>query len=222
MLKQIKVALTATILLTGTAAAAPLSGLFDVQAVNVIGSNYTGSQASITNFTALFGADGNASASFAYLGALDFQTNTPDNSTTVASWFQSGGGEMSADTEFSARQLSSPDITTGTATTTFFLFTLLQTLEASEFSVRHDDGMTVYENGSLIGGFLGPNDVRTTNIDGYAGGVLQFLYVATNGDPSVFKVDVTAVPVPAALPLLATGLGLVGYVARRRRRALRN
>ncbi|MBN9669823.1 VPLPA-CTERM sorting domain-containing protein [Labrenzia aggregata] len=34
----------------------------------------------------------------------------------------------------------------------------------------------------------------------------------------VVRIDVTAVPVPAALPLLVGGLGVLGFVARRRKR----
>ncbi|WP_209017012.1 VPLPA-CTERM sorting domain-containing protein [Roseibium aggregatum] len=37
-------------------------------------------------------------------------------------------------------------------------------------------------------------------------------------DDMVVRIDVTAVPVPAALPLLVGGLGVLGFVARRRKR----
>ncbi len=174
----------------------------------------------MTNFTTQYGALGNRSDDFSYNGTLDFATYNYNDSTTVASWLSSGtGSAVGLAAGLGGAQMSKPDINSGTATTTFFLFTLLDSLGSSDFAIKHDDGVGVFENGSLLGGFLGPNGVRTTNVSGYHGGTLQFLYVATNGDPSVFKVNATTVPVPAALPLLVGGLGMMGFVARRKRSA---
>lgn len=70
-----------------------------------------------------------------------------------------------------------------------------------------------------IGGFLGPNTVRTTVVSGDDGGALDILCVATNHDPSILNVDVAPVPLSAALPLLTVGLGDLGLLRLRRRAA---
>jgi hypothetical protein len=210
--------------MAGASQAATMSGTFDVRAVNITNVNSTQSQATMANFNnALLSG---VSDVFTYIGSLNFSTNA-GGATTVASWLATGvansvgGSVVGLDSALSTKQLSKGNINNGTATTTFFLFTAKSYVGAADFSVRHDDGIAVYDDNARIGGFLGPNSVRTTEVDGFDGGKFSILYVATNSDPSILKVDATLapVPLPAALPLLAAGLGGLAMLRRRRKAA---
>lgn len=98
-------------------------------------------------------------------------------------------------------------------------------------------GIVLDEADDVLGGFLqvGWDGTRVTNlfaalgIDqaafGFAGGTLEFLtfgdgsldFLVANGSGIAF--EGTVVPVPAALPLLATGLAALAFVRRRRARS---
>ncbi len=208
--------------LVGSAHAATITGTFNVQAVNITNRTSAQSQATLANFnTALLTG---VSDIFTYVGTLKFSTKV-GNSTTVASWLATGvanspGGSVSGlDPILAGKQLSKGNINNGTATTTFFMFTAKSYVGAADFKVEHDDGIALYDDNTRIGGFLGPNSVRTTNVPGFNGGKFSLLYVATNSDPSILKVDMTPapVPLPAAFPLLAAGLGGLALVRRRRK-----
>lgn len=216
-------AVTAASLLVGAANAATLSGTFEVTVVNVLNQSSASSQATMANFDAalLASTDGVTSDVFTYTGDLDFGTSDGTDATTVAGWLASNPDGLSAvsglDADVAALQLSKPNISSGSATTSFFLFDLVAPLGASDFTIGHDDGVAVFDDGVKIGGNKGPNAFKTTQVDGFDGGEFSLLYVATNGDPSILNVDATPIPLPAGLPLLAAGLG--GLLALRRRRA---
>ncbi len=215
-LRLFTAAIAASIAFAGAAGAVTLNGLFNVQVAQITNVNSSELEATAANFsnaitTGVFDV-------FTYNGALDFGTFNSDDSTTVASWLATGtpGGVSGLDSTIGDLQLSKPNINAnpGSATTTFFLFTLA-TLNAADFSITHDDGIALFDDGLRIGGFNGPNGKRTTAVSGFDGGQFDLLYVATNGDPSILKVDMTPVPVPASLPLLLAGLG--GFALLRRR-----
>jgi hypothetical protein len=214
----------------GSAIAVPLSGLFSVSAVNVTNLTSAQSQATSANFdaavelaTSSTGAfnDGDSDAvhdTFTYDGALDFRVGGSQNANyTVEQWLTTAGsGTVSGlSTALGDRQLSRSSIGNGTAETTFFIFTLLNA-PAGDFTIQHDDGVAVFDDGVEIGFRRGPNGERTLNVNGFDGGTLQFLYVATNGNPSVLEVDIQPVPLPATLPLLLGAVGFLGWRARRR------
>jgi hypothetical protein len=189
-----------------------------VQVAQITNANSSQSEATAANFATALG--GGVSDVFTYNGDLDFATSDPNDSTTIASWLATGtpGGVSGLNSTIGGLKLSKPDINSnpGSATTTFFLFTLAN-LGAADFSITHDDGIALFDNGLQIGGFNGPNSQQTTAVNGFGGGQFDLLYVETNGDPSVLNVDMTPVPVPTSLPLLLAGLG--GFVVLRRRRA---
>jgi hypothetical protein len=203
--------------------AATLTGNFTVKAVNVTDMNSTDSQATIENFnTALAGGFGAFDEDvFTYIGDLDFRVGGPQEADpySIGTWLGTGTGSVSdLDLDFADLQLSFPNINNGSAITTFFLFTLNAILTPGDFTVTHDDGIAIYDDGVRIGGRLGPIGETTTNVNGFNGGGFSILYVATNGNPSILEVDsnVAPVPLPAGGLLLLSGLGAM-VIARRRR-----
>jgi hypothetical protein len=220
------------------ASAAPvLSGTFTVRAVNVTNLTSDQSQATMGNFNAALavaqGGPDNFSPpnstyvwdDFTYTGLIDFNSSPVGRNDpyTVEDWLETGTGSFSGlSGALSMRQLSQSNINNGTAETTFFLFTLVDLLTSGDFTIRHDDGIALREDGTVVFSSVGPNTVRTTPIDGvFQGGELSILYVATNGNPSIFEVSTTAtvVPLPAGGLLLLGGLGALAVAARRRRAA---
>jgi hypothetical protein len=227
MKKLLAMAAIAMALTTGSAPAATLSGQFQVIAANVTNLNSAQSQATFDNVTAALGrklGDGDedyAVTVFGYDGALDFRVGGPQNaSQTIADWLGTGTGDLFglSDT-FGSRQLSEANINDGSAITTFFLFSLVAGTTAGDFEITHDDGVAVFDDTVLLGGNVGPTGETFTLVEGYDGGTLEFLYVATNGNPSIFEVEANPIPLPAALPMLLAGLGLAGWVGRRRKGA---
>jgi hypothetical protein len=214
----------------GAAQAATVDGFFYVTAINALNQNASQSEATDANAQAAFnnayaGVAGFAYDNFEYDGMLDFGTDNGTN-TTIAEWLASGvnGTVSNLDPTFGALQLSKGDVDQGTATTTFFVFTQSVETGPADFTVTHEDGFALYQITDVvteIGGVLGPNTVTTTPVPGFKGGFLAVLYVATNADPSILKVevDVAPIPLPAGFPLLAAGLAGLGFVGLRRRTA---
>ncbi len=223
MLKSIFAASIVAAAMATSASAATLNGFFEVTAVNAVELDRDASKATIENAEAAYNAmidDSyvNPRDDFTYEGDLHFGTFDGSDGTTIADWLATGGGTVTGlDTDFGALQLSKPSIGDGTATTTFFLFTTILNM-VGDFVIEHDDGVAVGDDGVRIGGREGPNTVKTTEVFGFDGGEFSLLYVATNGDPSVLKVngDLTPIPLPATLPLLLVGMGGIAMMRRKR------
>lgn len=222
-LKALITASAVAAFMAGSAAATTLSGLFDVTAVNVTGLNSSEAEATKANFDAAvagtLGGGGSTvytSDVFTYNGSLDFRVGPPQTASyTVGQWLGTGTGTVSdLNAMLSGLQLSSPNINDGSATTTFFYFTLTTPMSVPSFDVTHDDGFQIYEDGVLVGGVNGPTGETNTFVTGFDSGEFSLLYVATNGNPSIL--EVTPVPLPAAGWMLLAGVG--GLVAMKRRR----
>jgi hypothetical protein len=225
MMKKLLSAVALTVAFAMPSVAATLNGTFSVTVVNAQNRTSAQSQATLANANAALdaamdGTSGYAWDDFTYTGDLDFSTK--QGATTIAQWLETGVGGVveGLDAAVGGLLLSKGNINNGTATTTFFAFTLLASLGPSDFTITHDDGIGVYDldgfSPVLVGESVGPTPVLTTEVKGFNGGSLGILYVATNGNPSILKVEVSPVPVPAAGFLLIGALG--GLVALRRRK----
>jgi hypothetical protein len=224
MMKKLVSAVALTVALAAPSFAATLNGTFTVTVVNAKNQTSAQSEATFANYTAaganaLNGVEGYSFDSFTYTGNIDFASF--GGATTIAGWLASAvGGTVDGLSSIGDALLSKGSIGNGTATTTFFAFGMNTLLGPTDFTITHDDGVAVFDLDAgvdLVGGSVGPNSVLTTNVSGFNGGRLGILYVATNSDPSILKVDVAAVPVPAAGFLLIGALG--GLAALRRRKA---
>lgn len=93
------------------------------------------------------------------------------------------------------------------------------------FTVTHDDGLSLIIGGLNLGFSPGPTG-PVTSLATYTGPsgnfAFQLVYGECCGQPAVLQVDLPfrdapTVPLPGALPLLATGLGVLGFVAAKKR-----
>ncbi|WP_375228050.1 VPLPA-CTERM sorting domain-containing protein [Roseobacter sp. S98] len=221
----------ATVSINKGSVAGTFEGDFKVTAFNVTNLSRSESEASVANWDAVsapgstFGGGDSviSTDTFSYSGALDFGTSSGSN-TTIGSFLASGSGSVSGlDGGFGGLKNSKGNIDsgTGTATTTFYLFESLSAFTSGTFNIAHDDGVLVLDDGVALGGNAGPTGEIGTSVSGFDGGFVSFLYVSTNSDPSVLRVDsdVSPVPVPAGVVLMGTALAGFGAMRRRRKAA---
>jgi hypothetical protein len=130
----------------------------------------------------------------------------------------------------SAACLTNPLSLGGFAQATVFRFTFTETT-TEIFSVNHDDGVSLFVAGtetttctiaSCPGDLLPTSAAQPTNaaltsvIIGP--GTYDLWFAEVNGLPGILQASSTAVPLPAALPLFATGLCALGLLGWRRKR----
>jgi len=230
MIKTILAAGIAALAFATSASAATVGGTFSVFSVNVSDVNAAESSATLDNFfDAQSGALGafNGADEFEYEGLLDFRVGGGNTAgTSIEDFLDTGTGTVSdLDSTFGDLQLSNPNIKKGSATTTFFAFLLQDVLGAGTLTFTHDDGIRAFElteGGPIdIGSSIDegrPTGERVTQIE-FGGGQLAFIYVATNGNPSVLEVDLAPVPLPASLSFLLAGFGGLALLRRRNKTA---
>lgn len=95
-------------------------------------------------------------------------------------------------------------------------------LASSDFLVASDvtylsPGLRGLERGDVVS--IDPDDPQRLLVDWFAGSPGDYVRVFTNESPGARNGDPGVIPVPAGLPLLASALGLVALMRRRRRRA---
>jgi hypothetical protein len=200
------------------ASAAFLTGVFDVTvwngAPNLVDSN------NVANAV----PSGTADAHFTYTGPLNWVDNSPQNTTpagnlasnflTLAniSGYTSPNGTIADVATFGNTSLS----IAGDGYVTFFKIT--GTYYGPGGTITHDDGATLFINGSLR--LSSPAETQAitqgfTNPLGEAPATFELWYVSANGAPSVLQV--TAVPEPATWAMMILGFFGVGFVAYRNR-----
>ncbi|MBW4708502.1 VPLPA-CTERM sorting domain-containing protein [Roseobacter sp. YSTF-M11] len=208
--------------LTGSAYAATLSGNFLVKVVNYsAGGKGRNAKANQENFNARYAAAGTGFADqFMYRGSLDFLVNNNPKDLdleTIGDFLSTGSGIVSGlDADVAAKRLSTPTFDL----TTLFSFTEVYA-NAFDVIARHDDGISIYDDGARILSFENPTGVRTTGTGAFDGGAFTLVYAAANGNPSVLNVmgdGVPAVPLPASALLLVGALSGFGAMARRKAR----
>ncbi|WP_136637467.1 VPLPA-CTERM sorting domain-containing protein [Pseudooceanicola onchidii] len=216
-IKTLLAAAVAAVTFAGMASAATMNAYFTLEVVQLTNADEAESTASSAAFTAAWGASAVKGTGY-YNGDLDFRIGSGNSgSTYVADFLNTGSADWSTGLlDAATTLLSNTDVFQGTATTTFFRFTLAN-VAAGDFAITHDDGMSI----TGLGGTTQPTSEITTLLPDFAGGPFELIYVATNGNPSVLEVDyeAAAVPLPASLPLLLVGFGGLAALRRRKKAA---
>jgi hypothetical protein len=165
-----------------------------------------------------------ATASFTYTGALNWQVTAPQGSPNLAGPFVTfSGGTIGnftgliSEATFLTTSLSNVG-DSGPGSTSFFQVTGSGTFSGG--SITHDDGASVYLDGSStaivsqpvetsaeLGTFVTTPGFHTFTID----------YVEGNGAPSQLTFMTTAVPEPATWAMMILGFLGVGFMAYRRK-----
>ncbi|WP_162933006.1 VPLPA-CTERM sorting domain-containing protein [Roseovarius sp. EL26] len=218
MYKTIAAIAVATATFASAASAATLSGTFSIDIYQRTNVDAAGASATLANVAAA----GAKLDTITYTGDIDFGTFNGSDSTTIGQWLATGvnGSVLGLSAATSILQLSKPDIGSNSATATFFDITATFA-SAFDSVIRHDDGITLFDDGVQRVTSSAPTVVKNTFADGvnaFDGGEWRLLYVATNGDPSVLKVtgdNVPTIPLPAGLPLMFAGLGGLALLRRR-------
>lgn len=155
-----------------------------------------------------------------------FSVNSPFNfsgtSVSVQTWLNSSSAFNI--TENTAGTLASL-MDNGTQGTLVSFSGNVTVTNGQTFTVTHDDGLTLIIGGINLGFNPGPT-APTTTLATYTGPSgnfpFQLVYGECCGGPAVLQVDLpftAAVPEPETYALMAAGLGALGWVSRRRRRA---
>lgn len=199
-----------------------LSGSFDISVYqgtcNPCDINSAGEQAQTGN---PFITSGDLLYSGVYSGALNF-TDNGSGTGNILTFLDSAFGSLSGNTSALNVPISSSsfDLTTVMVITGVLGGTVAGTVD-------HDDGVSIYDTaGTVVSAPIPTSDTGSS----YSGltGDFKIVYVEANGLPADLEVGVNdvlegpgtsvATPLPAGLPLFATGLGALGLLGWRRKR----
>jgi hypothetical protein len=151
-----------------------------------------------------------------YTGNLDLDLGSGGTNSVGAFFASDGSSLVGCSTSCLNAVLSTPNF----GTTTVFVITSNTGGPTLSGTIDHDDGVSLYDGASfsnLVAGSASPTVDIPTAFTGLTG-AFELVYVEANGLPAVLDMEVTATPLPAALPLFAGGLGIVGFLSRRKKR----
>ena len=173
----------------------------------------------------------------AYTGNLNFNESDPGGVNRVGAFLQSGSGSWvfgsGTDPWLSTNLLSTGGFT---ATTAFVITGTLVGSPGGTGTIFSDDGAILRQAGVNLGGNAAPQIATSANYTGLTTGAFEILYIETNGLPATLVVlsdgclctdlgpcncgaqSLAQTPIPATLPLFATGLGALGLLGWRRKR----
>lgn len=211
-----------TMLFAGAAdATSYLNGTFSVDIRQRVDVDRDEASATVANFdvATLLGT-------ITYTGDINFGLTEfvgVDSPSTIRNFLDTNiGGSYSVTSSavsgFLDKQLSKGSIDDGSAIATFFEFTAPGDDDTIRGTIIHDDGIMMSLDDILVAESGRPTKVISTPFAAGSGAV-NLLYVATNSDPSVLRVEVAPVPLPAAGGLLVAGLAGLGFLSRRRKAA---
>jgi hypothetical protein len=155
-----------------------------------------------------------------YTGALDLDLGS-NGTNTIGAFFSSNGSSLVG---CSASCLNAVVSTANFGTTSVFVITGNTNGLTLNGSIEHDDGVSLYDGvnfSHLVAGAPSPTVETDLAFTGLTG-AFELVYVEANGLPAVLDMEVTATPLPAALPLFASGLGALGLLGWRRKRTPRS
>ena len=156
-----------------------------------------------------------------FTGDLNFSTSGPND--TIGDFFSSSLGSSNT---FNAVTLGTTISTSNFGLTTIFVFTG-STASVLGGVITHDDGMSLYDGvgySNTVASAPYPVVATPTVYSGLTG-PWQLIYAEANGLPAVLNFDIRTeeappptTPLPAALPLFATGIGGLGLLSWRKKR----
>jgi hypothetical protein len=161
-------------------------------------------------------AGGNLLGTGTYTGALDLNEGS-GGTNTIGAFFTTAGSSL---TGFSNPGNLGNVLSTGNfGTTTVMVITGNTNGATLSGTIDHDDGVSLYDGAgfsNLVAGSASPTVDIPTSFSGLTG-AFELIYVEANGLPAVLDAEVSSTPLPAALPLFAGGLGMLGLFGRRRK-----
>jgi hypothetical protein len=125
---------------------------------------------------------------------------------TIASFLATGGGTITSGAGEGANTMDG---------TFFYITGMVSVTTGQQFTVSHDDGLTLVIGGTTVVNSPGPQsaDPTTATYTGPTGNeAFQLVYSEVLGEPGVLDVDLplTSVPEPSTLALMALPFGLQG------------